>query len=313
MRPVPLLVCLLVLAVCRPALAADKKVTFYLDGARLEEEVSSVKGYLEYWLPDSAVVSSLAVKPVGGAKVLRVEVVPAQRDRRRAREIAKLEERKRELNDRLETLSRQEEIFSAALKSQSGKAPRKSRSNPDPVASLREGTAFALGQLEAVYRGQRKCQRAIDELDGKIAAARKGAALAKIWLSGSKATVSCLIGERRWSPGYDFRWSGEQAGELLLHARLPAPEKLVLYLVSKGTVAEDAPAVAVRGEYPVIARYPLTLQSGGRSNKRPLSFTFKQIEASLPPGEASAFWEGEYLGSGKFSGGASSQLSIGAP
>ncbi|HJV35540.1 hypothetical protein [Geomonas sp.] len=313
MRPVPLLACLLVLAVCRPALAADKKVTFFLDGARLEEEVPAVKGYLEYWLPDSAVVSSLRVKPVATGKVLRVEVVPAERDRRRAREIAKLEERKSELKDRLETLSRQEEIFSAALKSQSGKAPRKSRTNPDPVQSLRDGTAFALGQLEAVYRGQRKCQRAIDDLDRKIAAARKGAALAKVWMTGTKVNVSCLIGDRRWSPGYDFRWSGDNGGELLLHARVPAPEKQVIYLVSNGTVSEDAPAVAVRGEYPVIARYPLTLQSGGRGKQRPISFTFKQIEASLPPGEASAFWEGEYLGSGKFSGGASSELSIGAP
>lgn len=311
MRRNPLLACLLVFAVCQPALAGEKKVTFYLDGARVEDEVPAVKGYLEYRLPESAVASSLRVKPGGNGKVLRVELLPPERDKRTAREIAALEERKKDLQERMQTLSRQEDLFSAAVKAQSGKAPRKSRTNPDPLESLQQGTAFALRQLDAVYRSERKCLRSIDEIDRRLAAAKRGGSLARVWLTGSKATLSFLLGNRQWSPSYDFRWTGERGGELLLHARLPAPEKRVLYLVSNGTLSEGAPAVAVRGEYPVIASYPLTLESGGNSQQRPISFTFKRIEAALPPGEASAFWQGEYLGSGRFSGGTSSQLSIG--
>ncbi|HJV65128.1 MAG TPA: hypothetical protein VJ550_05305 [Geomonas sp.] len=311
MRPIPLLASLLVVALCRPALAGATKIIFYLDGARVEDEVRTGKGMLEYQLPESALPSSLRVKPAGEGKLLRVELVPAGRDRRRSREMAALERRKGELQDRMQILSRREEIFAAALKSQSGKAPRKSRTNPDPVESLQQGTAFALGQLEAVMRSRQKCQRAIEELDRKLAAASKGAAMVRIWLTGRKATVSFLVANRQWTPSYHFRWSEDGSGELLLHAKLPAPEPKVLRLVSNGTVSQGAPARPVQGEYPLIARYPLTLQNGGRSQQRPTSFTFLPIEASLPPGEAAAFWQGEYLGSGRFSGGASSQFAIG--
>lgn len=309
MRVIPLL--LLFLIAGRPAGAAQKSVTFYLDGARIEYQCSAVNGYLELPLPASMVAGSLRVKPAGNGRLTRVEIAPAERDARRAREIARLEEKKEALLARMQTLSRREEIFSAAAKAQSGRAPRKTKTNPDPVASLKQGTAFALAELDAVSRSRRSCQQALDALEKQLASAGKGCPVAKVWLTGGKATVSFLVGDQRWTPCYDFCWLGETGGNLLLHARLPRLDRQVRYFVSNGTVAQGAQARPVRDGYPVLASYPLALKSGNRSEQRPLSFTFDRLEAALPPGEAAAFWRGEYLGRGRFAGGGATELSIG--
>ena len=310
MRLIPLCCGILLLLPCRPAGAGQKTVTLFLDGARVEQEAAATDGYLEVALPDSFTPGSLRVKPTGNGSVLRVDLVPADRDRRRAKEIARLEERVSELQDRMQALSRQEEIFSAAAKSQSGKAPRKTKANPDPVSSLQRGTEFALSQLESVYRGKRKCQHSLDALQQELATARKGVAVARIWFSGGRARLSYLTSGERWTPSYDLRWSGDRSGELLLHARLPSPEKGVLYLVSAGSLERGVPAKAVRGDFPTLASYPLTLTGATGSGEPPQSFTFGQIGADLPPGEAAAFWRGEYLGSGRFAGAGTGEFTL---
>lgn len=311
MRLIPLVCAMLPFIVSQPAAAAQKSVTCYLDGARVEQESAAVNGYLEYALPDSLMPGSLRVKPLGGGSVLRVELVPADQDRRRAREIARLEERRGELRDSMQALSGRREIFSAAAKAQSGKGPRKTKGNPDPLDSIRQGTEFALAQLDSVQRSERRCRRALEALERELAAAGKGAARARIWLSGGRARLSYLVSGGRWIPCYDLRWSGDASGELLLHARLPPPEKGVRYLVSRGTVAQGLKAQPVRGDYPVLSRYPLALQGAARGNEPPLSFAFTAVEAGLPPGEAAAFWRGEYLGSAPFTGGGATEFHIG--
>lgn len=310
MRLLPICLALLLLFAGSPAPAAQKTVTLYLDGARVEQEAAAPGGYLEFPLPDGFTPGSLRVKPLGGGSVARVELAATDRDPRRAREIARLKERISELEDRMQALSRQEEIFAAAVKAQSGKAPRKSKTNPDPVASLQRGTEFALSQLEAVYRGKRKCRRSLDSLGRQLAAARKGGAVARVWLSGGRVRISYLISAQRWTPSYAFRFAGDTTGELLLHAKLAVPEKGAQYLVSIGTVAQSAPGQGVRGDFPTLARYPLTLTDAPRGAQPPLSFAFGPVEAGLPPGEAAAFWRGEYLGSGRFAGGDSREFSL---
>jgi hypothetical protein len=307
----PLVAAILPLILCQPVRAGQKSVTFFLDGARVEQEAEAVGGYLEYALPDSLLPGSLRVKPLGGGSVLRVELVPADRDRRRTGEIARLERRRGELQDRMQLFSRREEIFSAAARSQSGKAPKKTKASPDALASLKQGTDFALAQLDSVYRNQRNCRRALEAVERELAAAKKGAPLARIWLSGARARVSYLVNSERWTPCYDLRWSGDAGGELLLHARLPQPEKGVRYLVSLGTVAQGGAARPVRGDFPTLSRHPLTLQGGARVEEPPLSFAFTPVEAGLPPGEGALFWQGEYLGSGRFSGGGAAEFSLG--
>jgi len=312
MRLLPLLVAMVPLLLCQQAAAGQKSVTFFLDGARVDQEAQPVNGYLELTLPDHLIPGTLRVKALGGGQVLRVELVAAEQDRRRAREIARLEERKGELQDRMSALARREEIFSAAAKSQSGKAPRKTKSNPNPLGTLQQGTEFALAQMESVYRSKRKCRSALDALDRELAAARKGVASARIWIAGGKAGITYLVGDERWIPCYDFRWAGDARGELLLHAKLPQREKGVQFLVSNGTLAQGVAAEAVRGDFPTLARYPLTLSRGAAdSGQPPLSFAFNAVQAALPPGDASLFWRGEYLGSGRFAGGGASEFSIG--
>jgi hypothetical protein len=302
---------LLLLVSAQPVWAGQKRVTLYLDGARVEQEVSASGGYLELPLPESFLPGSLRVKPLGEASVLRVELVPPERDHRRAREIARLEEKVSELQDRMQALSRQEEIFSAAVKSQSGKAPRKTKTNPDPVSSLQRGTEFALSQLESVFRGQRKCRRALEAAEQELAAARKGAAVARLWLSGERAKLSYAMSAQRWVPSYDFRWSGTAVGELVLHARIPAAEKGTQYQVSSGKLAQGLPAQAVRGDFPVLSRYPLTLASLPSAGEIPGSFTFSRPEAGLPAGEAAAYWRGEYLGCGHYPGAGAAEFNLG--
>lgn len=307
MRLMPLPLFLLPVLVCPQALAGQKSVTFFLDGARVEQELTASGGYLELALPESFAPGSLRVKAPGGS-VLRVEPVPAEQDRRRAGEMARLRERRGELQDRMAALARREEIFSAAARSQSGKAPRKTKANPDPVGTLQQGTEFALNQMEAVYRSKRRCQQALEAVARDLAAAGKGVASARIWVSGAKVRVSYSMQAERWTPSYDLRFSGDGAGELLLHAKLPQREKGVQYLVSRGTIGEPGNAEAVRSDFPTLARYPLTLSGAG--GELPSRFVFAAVEAGLPAGEAALYWKGEYLGTAPFSGGGATEFSL---
>ena len=310
MRLIPLALGMLPVLACHQALAAQKTVTFFLDGARVEQEVAVSNGFVDVPLPDNFTPGSLRVKPVGGGAVIRVELVPATEDRRKAREIARMKERRGELQDRMAALSRREEIFSAAVKSQSGKTPRKTKANPDPLGTLQKGTDFALGQMEAVYRSKRACQKALDEVERDLAAAAKGVASAKIWAAGPKIRVGYLLRDERWVPSYDLRFPGDGPGELLLHAKLPAFEKGVQYRVSRGSVTQDAAAEPVRGDFQTLSRYPLALVAGAAPGEA-ARFVFAAVEPGLPPGEAALFWRGEYLGSGTFSGGGATEFSVG--
>lgn len=312
MRLIPLALGLLPVLVCQQqACAGQKTVTFFLDGARVEQELPVSNGYLEVALPDNFTPGSLRVKPMGGGAILRVELVPAAEDRRRAGEIARLKQRRGELQDRMAALSRREEIFSAAVRSQSGKTPRKTKANPDPLGTLQRGTDFALGQMESVYRSKRTCQKTLDEIERELAAAGKGVASAKIWIAGGKIRIGYFLRDQRWIPRYDLRFPGEGAGELLLHAKLPPLEKGVQYLVSRGTVAQQSAAEAVRGEFPTLSRYPLAMVTGSGEGEAAQRFVFAAVEPGLPPGDASVFWRGEYLGNGPFSGGGATEFSVG--
>lgn len=261
MRLIPLLCGFLLLLPCQPLMAAQKSVTFYLDGARVEQELVARRQYLELPLPDNIIPGSLRVMPVKKGRVLRVEV-GVHPDPQRAREIPRLEERRQELRARLQALSAREEIFTAAAKTQSGKAPRMSKLNPEPLVSLQQGTDFALSRLDTVYRSKQKVQAALEKVEWELARAGKGTPRARIWFSGKKARVSYLVSGEHWSPCYDFRWSGRDAkGELLVHARLPQPEQGVRYLVSSGKVVEGAPGRPVQGDFPTISRHSLLLRT----------------------------------------------------
>ncbi|MBJ6726938.1 hypothetical protein [Geomesophilobacter sediminis] len=292
--------------------AAQKQVILYLDGARVEQEVTASGGYLELPLPESFRKDSLRVKPLGGT-VQRVEVVPAEHDPRPASELARLEERKGALLERIESLELREEIFAAAAKSHTSRAPRKSKNNPDPMGQIRQGADYALGQLDQVHRAKKKAQGALKSVEDEIRKARKGEALVRVWTTGKRTRISYLRDGVSWTPSYDFRLNGPGEGELLLHARLPSREKGTRYLVAPGNLAAAPHPLAVDDEFPVLWRRPLAVEKVTyREAPHPaLSFTFRDTAAGLAPGIASGYWRGEYLGSILYAGGNAGEMVFG--
>ncbi|UFS69073.1 DUF4140 domain-containing protein [Geomonas sp. RF6] len=308
MRLMPLF---LVLLLSCEAFGEQRTVTLYLDGAKVEVEEKGREGYLEFPLP-AIVPGSLRVSAPGGA-VNRVEVVSRALERPSAKERARLQARRGEVEDRLKALEVREEVFTAAARSQSGKSLRKTKNNPEPLAALRQGTEFCLGQLEGVYRARRKCEAELKEIDRELAEGRRGGAVAQVWLTGRKGRISYLTLSRKWTPAYSFRASGTGKAELLLHAKLPPAEQGVRYLVAPGTLAGVSTGRELAGDFPVLARYelPLAKEEYLELPYPYLSIAFSGGEGWWPPGEAAAFWKGAYVGAGRFAGGGAGELAFG--
>jgi hypothetical protein len=314
MRFVPVFVVLLMLPLAVPAGAASRAVTLYLDGARVESELSAPRGYLEMPLPGNAQANSLRLTPVGKIDIARVEVIPAHADRHTEKEITRLTERREALQDRLRALETREEIFLAAAKSQSGKAPRKSKTNPDPMTAIRQGTEYAIAQLEGVYRLRRKAERELKVIDASLADLRqKGnvdGSVARVWLTGAGARVriSYLLTGVAWTPRYTFRLNGDGQAEVAMIADLPAIARGAEVAVVPASMAESAgkaplPVTGERSGHVVALRLPVEKAQVAQTPQSCLSFSFRgPADTRLPAGEASCFWRGEYLGKVRFEG-----------
>jgi chaperonin cofactor prefoldin len=309
-----LVVVLLTLTLAASAGASSRNVTIYLDGARVENELPAPRAYLEVSLPGNIQANSLHLVPRGKIDISRVEVVPARTERRTEKEIARLTERREALQDRLKALETREEIFLAAAKSQSGKAPRKSKTNPDPMTAIRKGTEYAIAQLEGVYRMRRKAERELSEVDASLAELKKkgntNGSVARVWLTGKggRVKVSYLLTGVAWTPRYTFRLNGDGQAEVAMFADIPAVARGAAVAVVPASMAESAGRaplpVAVEGSGMVTAlRLPVEKAQFAQTPQSCLSFSFRTpAEARLPAGEASCFWRGEYLGKVRFDG-----------
>ena len=67
----------------------------------------------------------------------------------------------------MQALEAKETVFKAAAKSQSGKAPRKTKTNPDPLAGVRQATEYAIAQLESVYRARRMAESDLNSVEAR--------------------------------------------------------------------------------------------------------------------------------------------------
>ncbi len=314
MRFVPVFVTLLSLALALPAGAATRAVTLYLDGARVESELPAPRGYLEVPLPAGVRANSLRLTPRRRAEIARVEIVSARADRHAEKEISRLTERREALEDRLKALETREEIFLAAAKSQSGKAPRKNKTNPDPMTAIRKGTEYAIAQLEGVYRLRRKTERELKTVDASLAdLKRKGNAegsVARVWLTGKggRVKVSYLLTGVAWTPRYTFRLNGDGQAEVVMFADVPAVAGGGAVAVVAAGLAESAGkeplAVAGDGSGRVATlRLPVEKAQFTATPQSCLSFSFRSpAELGLPAGAISCFWRGEYLGKIRFDG-----------
>jgi hypothetical protein len=298
-----------VLIICS-ATAFAGNISFYLDGAVVERTEIARNGYLEIPLPPTVRMDTLRIRPDGSGHIERVQILPRQPSRKVEKELAALTEREEQLQDRLKALAVREEIFTSAAKSQSAKAPRRSKTNPEPLTSIRQGTDYAISQLEAVYQLQRKTNRELQQLAEKRGRlARDGDAggyLARVWLTPKSGSVTAtyLQPERSWQPRYEIRTSGEGGARLQLFppALDLARGERATFIMAPVDRAEGASPWRYDGAHRSLmtAELPVvrTLEPAGPVTR--LKFTLTNTTPlTLPAGEYSCYDDGVYLGSGR--------------
>lgn len=304
----------LVLVWSFPALASEEKRILFLDGARIEQDVASRKGIVEIPLPAAMLPDSLRVKPLGNVQVRWVEIIPVSGNGKDAVQLKAMEERRKILLDRLKNLDLREEIFKAAAKSQSGRALRKTKTNPDPLGSLQSGTRYALNQLEEISTARRQTHGSLAEIETRIATLEKQpspGSVARILLSqsGGSVRVAYLVSNLNWTPRYDVRLSGNGYAELTLCAKIAGGTQKTSTAVVPLPLAESLGSGI--HPYPVSAgitsiatfKFPLVKEELTKGAVPHLSLVFDNSSAQyLPAGEASGYWGGEYLGKATFAG-----------
>jgi len=306
-------ICLLFMLLSAAAVSAGSSVTCYRDGNIVVREADAVKGVIDVPLAAGFIDGTLKVEPAAGSTILSVDIGSARLDSKSDKELeARTEDRR--LEDRLKALATREEIFKSAAKSQSGKAPRKTKSNPDPMQAIRQGTDFAIAQLETVYTARRKSEQEIKKIDARIAVARKNArsgessASIAITPARGRVTIRYATSERCWLPHYDMHLSGDGLARIQLSARTVGIFAGQLLLISPGSVTESGTAAtfpAVKGGGAVLAnfRFPVSEERYGDGIYN--SFSGRITNNSLqylPPGDAVLYRKGAYLGKFRFEG-----------
>jgi len=294
--------------------AESRNVTFFSDGALVELEATAAKGSVEISLPGGMLADSLRIRPMGNAVIRNVELLPARQERKGAKELDQLLEQKGRLQDRLQALDTREDIFKAAAKSQSGKAPRKTKTNPEPMQSIRQGTEFAIAQLEAVYTARRKAEQEIRRLDARINGITKGRAggetVARVTLApkNGRVRVRYALGGEGWVPCYDVRLDSPDNAHITLYGRLPGGFAGYLLYASPASLTDSSGGQVVHaaaGSLAKLAEYrlPVREESFGSTVRSGYSFVVTNAgQVHLPAGGASLYRSGEYWGRFRFEG-----------
>lgn len=319
------LLCLCTVAFSAGSASAVNTITFYRDGTLLQQEAGAVKGTIVIPLAAGLLEQTLVIVPAPGTTILGVETDKAEPGKGVDKEVEALVERRRRMEDRLQALETREAIFTSAAKAQSGKAPRKSKANPDPMQAIRQGTDFAIAQLEAVYTARRKTAQEIRNIDALLSAAGKGgrsaAGSVRITVAPARGRVTLryATSERGWQPHYNLQLAGDGTARLVLSARVTGSGKGFQTRVSPGALAErpGAETFPAQSGSALLASYrvPMTEEdyeegiftrfSGVMTNSTP---------HYLPPGESGLYRGGAYLGKFRFEGlssGRSRAVSIG--
>lgn len=312
--PITIIICLLSVWLAASAAAAENSMTCYMDGSIVVSEATAVKGLAEVALAAGLIDGTLRVEPAAGTTILNVDISPARIDSRSEKELETLTEQRRRLEDRLLALATREEIFKSAAKSQSGKAPRKTKSNPDPVQTIRQGTDFAIAQLEAVYTARRRTGQEMKKIDARIAAARKnartGESTARITVTPARGrvTIRYATSETGWRPYYDMRLAADGFVRIQFSARMTGNFSGYRLRVSPGSFTESSGTqtfpVTPGGSANLAGyRFPVSeeLYGEGLYNRFSGRLTNTGPE-HLPAGEAELYKNGAYLGKFRFDG-----------
>ena len=310
---IPLLA--LALFATQPLPAESRSVTFYADGAVIDLEATAAKGTLDIPLPAGMIEGTLRVRPAGGTTIQRVDIVSVRMvSGNGEKELDALLEQRSRLGDRMQALATREEIFTSAAKSQSAKAPRKTKANPDPLQAIRQGTEFAIAQLEAVYTSRRRTEQEIRRIDSRIAAAKNSAAgpktVARIYVSPARGRVTAryAVAGQGWIPRYDMYLDGSDIAQVHLSGLFSGAFSGYLLQASPATLAErDTARVfpVTPGPTARLASFSLPLSEAvfGSGLQGSFSFVLKNPgQLYLPGGDANIYKNGEYVGRLRFAG-----------
>jgi hypothetical protein len=292
---------------------AENRITFYQDGALLQQEAGAARGVIDITLTPGLLDHTLKIIPAPGTKILTVETRKTATGSIIDRELEALAEQRRRLEDRLQALGTREAIFTSAAKAQSGKAPHKSKTNPDPLKTIRQGTDFAIAQLEAVYTARRKTYQEIKIIDARLAASGKNSrstgSLIRITVTPPRGMVTLryATAEQGWQPYYNLYPVGDGTARLQLSAQITGDGRGRQIRVSTGSLAESATAatfpVQPMGAILVSYLLPITeeIYTEGIFNGFSAMIT-NSSPNYLPPGDSGLFRSGAYLGKFRFEG-----------
>lgn len=294
--------------------SAGSSVTLFRDGSVIERDAIALKGVIDLPLAAGLLAGSLRVTPAAGTVIQSVDTLPAPGGKNTP-ELDTLIEQKQRLEDRLQALATREEIFTAAAKSQSGKAPRKSKTNPDPLQTIRQGTDFAIAQLEAVYTARRKADQELKRIASRITAIRKKNPDSEtrvritVLQPRGKVTVRYATADIGWQPYYNLYLKSDGSAHLNLSARFGTQPAGYLVKVSGSSINDahgSSPFVSATAEnHALLADYPLQLSGEQYNDSIRFSYTGTLTNSGkdyLPPGESNLYRNGVYLGRFAFSG-----------
>ncbi|MEI6702299.1 MAG: hypothetical protein WCL71_02025 [Deltaproteobacteria bacterium] len=308
------IICLLLILLSAVSASAGGSTTCFSDGTIFVREADAIKGVVEVPLTSGLIDGTLKVDPAVGTTIVNVDITQVKLDSRSDKELVALTEQRQRLEDRLLALDTREEIFKSAAKSQSGKAPRKTKANPDPMQTIRQGTDFAIAQLETVYTTRRKTEQEIKKIDARIAVARKsarsGESSARITVTPARGrvTIRYATSERAWLPHYDMHLAGDGFARFQFSARTVVNFGGYLQRISPGSLAESTTASTfpvTQGGSATLASYRFPLSEEHHVEGIYNNFSGRLTNTStqhLPPGETVLYKNGAYLGRFRFEG-----------
>lgn len=311
--------CFIALTVC--SAYSENSVTYYRDGALYRQTVAANNGIINMPLPVGILEQTLTITPVQGSTILTVQT-DTNVTTVNSKNLDALIEQKLRLEDRLQALETRENIFTAAAKTQSGKAPRKTKNNPEPLQNIRQGTDFAIAQLEAVYTAKRKAIQEIKKLEARIAAANRNAKQAnssvKIMVTPKHGRVLLRYATSNncWQPEYNlYLTNGKSDARLQLSAKSIQETSGFKIYVAKGLLNESGKTenFPVQSGSAVISNYLLPFDEessiSGIFNRFKGTIT-NSTSTYLPPGDTLFFRDGSYLGKFRFEGVSSGRKKI---
>lgn len=306
-------ICLTLIAAGASSVFAANSVTLYRDGTLFQQEAVALKGVVDLPLAAEPLERTLTIVPSAGTTILGVETVKKESGDSLDKELEALTEQRQRLDDRLQALEAREAIFTTAAKSQSGKAPRKTKTNPEPLQAIRQGTDFAIAQLEAVYTARRKTSQEIRKIDARLAIAKKrtrpSTTSLRVMVSPAhgRVTLRYATAERGWLPQYNLYLAKNGEAELQLSAqikgRLPGHQTRV----SPGLLAEYTSAKTVPAQTGNVIldsyRLPLINEQYTEGMYHRFSGTLTNSSTRyLPAGDSGLYRDGSYMGTFRFEG-----------